>query len=454
MRLRILIGALTLSLFVGLALLVSLLNGALERHHRLDNLRLEAQAIATVVSAFLRHHGPEHLESQRASLERALAATRARSVFLVAADAPSRPLAVWLDRPPASLLDPVAPVTASPWGWFDPEHTPRTANDESLRLHLDADPAQAWFALVTTVDPNAPPDRRIGVVLRAEDAVAAMQRQWHQAVLAVLGAAVLGVVLALYLNWMLGRDLDRLGRRLQARIEETEPERSGAAPWVREFAELDRAVGLMDSLERTAIARELAEAPAQALGDETGARRRVLLPRVHSACRDWEILTTLVGAAEGAFQVQVECGCSLHVVLGRVCGDVEACKAATWWERALAWGLGPAEVWLPDLRARFVELFGPETEVRIERFPRPLGARSAEAHPGLNTLSDGLLCQTLLEPVESRLAYDWCANAAPGCELEQLADELDRLLSEAEGPGGALLLARLRTPPAPSGTSD
>lgn len=451
MRLRLLIGVLTLSLFVGLALLVSLLNGALERHHRLDNLRLEARAIATVVSEFLVHHGSDGLESRRPHLERALAATRARSVFLVTAGEPSRPLSVWLDRPPESLLDPVKPRTTSPWDWLGLGGVPRTTDGESIRLHLESDIEHSWFALMTAVDPSAPLAQRIGVVLTVEDAVAAMYRQWHQALFAVIGAALLGVALAVYLNWMLAGDLERLGHRLQARIEDAAPERMGSAPRIREFAELDRAVGLMDGLERTAIARELAEAPAEDLGDAARAQRRVLLPRVRFACRDWEILTTLVGAAEGAFHVQAECGCALHVVLGRVSGEAEACNAATWWERTLAWGLGPAEVWLPGLRARFAELFGPDAEVWIERFPRPLGAPGTDTRTGLH--SNGLICQTLLEPVEARLAHDWCANSAPECELDALAEELDRLLGESDGPGGALLLARVRTPLDPSGTS-
>jgi len=446
MRLRLIISALTLALFVGLASLVSLLNGMLERSHRLDNLHREAQAITTVAGEFLRYQGIEFLESHRAPLERALAATNARSLFLVDAKAPSRPLAVWLDQPPASLLDPDATTSARGWGWgwLNPARRLRTDDGEQIQLSLH--PEHAWYALMAPMPTSHAPEQFIGVVLEVDDALAAMRRQWHQAVFAILGAVALGLGLSFYLNAIIRGDLARLGQRLQARIADEDPQQRKAAPRMREFAELDRAVALMDHLERTAIARALAEAPGEQLEQEARARRRVLMPQTLTACRDWEVLTTLVGAADGAFQVQVDGGCSLLVALGRVTSDAEACNAATWWARALAWGLGPSEVWLPAVRERFTELFGAGAEVMVERFPRPIAARRATAHPAPIRLPNGLICQAALEPVAARLAIDWCANVAADCELEQLSDELDRLLTEEDGPGGALLIARLKTP--------
>lgn len=435
MRLRVLVTVLTLSLFVGFATLVSLLSIVLERKQCVGNLHLEARAISAVLSEHLKHAGLDALESRQAHLERALSASLARSVFLVTEDL-SRPLAIWRDPPPASLLNRSASTRTSRWSGFGLFLTPRVEVEETLYLALGAEPSGPWFALISAVDPADPHTLRIGVVLKADAAARSVQQQWQRAQLMIPGAALLGMLVALFLNRILERDLMRVERRVQARIKPRGATRieALAQPRIREFFELDVAVGLVERLERRSIAREYARTPIEDLVKRARTQRRLLQPRITRHCCHWDILTTLSGQAAGAFHVQHVHDGALYVILGHTSSDEQACNAATWWTRTLAQVPLGSQAWLSETRARCIDCFGPDTRIWIERFPHPFGLHSQSR----NTL----ICKGVLDPRDEALIQQWCISAMPGCQPQELADELDALLNASDRQGGAVLIAR------------
>ncbi|WP_006786669.1 hypothetical protein [Thiorhodospira sibirica] len=433
MRLSIILPTLVILLFVSLAALASLFDVSLKRQQYLDNLRQEGSAVAVVMAEFLTERGTQALDSRYLPLVRALNSTTVHSIFL----------------PPMTPDDIPRYLLARPPNWDLPDEAQalRTAPGIHIaglsRSHTDNDAALYFtvFASGTPADAERMPVI-VGIVLETTTYRHMLRHAAWQALISISVAALVGLLLAVYLLWMLNKALTRLQLRLQALSQKVSPDNIAPVPRLREFHELDRTICLMDEIERTAIQRQFDELLDANRISNQSALRRARFPAHTLEEGHWEFFMTLVGAASGHFYAHVLQPKTLYIVYGTAASDAQASRAALWWERQLSHIFKPLDhATMQPLYERHRQLFGQHTHVNLLMLSRP--ALQA-GHP----YSAKKLTQFLrasLNPAETRLAQNWFTHAPASSALAEIASELDQVLSQQQHYGGVILLARLHS---------
>ncbi len=432
MRLSIILPSLVILLFVSLAALASLFDVSLKRQQYLDNLRQEGSAVAVVVAEFLTERGTQALDTRYLALVRALRSTTVHSIFL----------------PPTTPDDIPRYILARPPNWELPEEARFLRTAPGIHIAgLSRGQGENEAALYFTVYASGTPSDAermpviVGVVLETTTYRHMLKHAAWQALISISVAALVGLLLAVYLLWMLNKALTRLQLRLQALSQKVSPDNIAPVPRLREFHELDRTVCLMDEIERTAIQRQFDELlDANRIGNQS-ALRRVRFPAYHVHEGPWELWMTLVGTASGHFYAQVMQPKTLYIIYGTAASDAQAGRAAVWWERQLSHIHKPLDhATMQPLYQRHRQLFGQHTHVNLLMLSRP--ALQAGQPYSAEKLTQFL--RASLNPAETRLAQNWFSHAAPHSTLADIAHELDQVLSQQQHHGGVLLLARLR----------
>ena len=412
---RVLILVLVTALFTGLAAVASVYAWWLEREQRLSNLHGEAEAVGVTVSEFLVEQGLEVFDERRGKLEQALAHTSVRSVFL-----------------PPEDDQPVRHALSAPHDYALPEGASRLHDGShtvsgGVRHHGD----EAFYTAYVSATREGGRPVIVGIELDAGSLVDARQTFAWRASAGVGVALLMGVLVSSGLVLFFNRQLGHLRQRLNARrMGEQIVDSFAPVPMVTEFAELDRAAALMDSLELAAARREWRDTVMAAQQDDPVARHQVLMPPVQWRTNQWTVWLGLVGPAEGHFHAAPVDAPTGQAALGMVADNRSACLAATWWERQLE--AGPHSVdELHRLRESFHGLFGADARIRL------LDLALAPDTPGGGWYFDGTMED------EAREWFTAWVRGSSAAGAGQLAAELETLASrEGAAAAGAVLIAR------------